>query len=46
MGVQETPYSLRLSHEVMQKIRALDTGESLFFSHYDPKTVEWFMSRI
>ena len=23
MGVQETPYSLRLSHEVMQKIRVL-----------------------
>ena len=22
----------------------LDGGESLFFSHYDPKTVEWFMS--
>ena len=25
-------------------IQALDGGESLFFSHYDPKTVEWFMS--
>ena len=25
-------------------IEALDGGESLFFSHYDPKTVEWFMS--
>ena len=22
----------------------LNNGESLFFSHYDPKTVEWFMS--
>lgn len=22
----------------------LDSGESLFFSHYDPKTVEWFMT--
>lgn len=22
----------------------LDNGESLFFSHYDPKTVEWFMT--
>ena len=22
----------------------MDGGESLFFSHYDPKTVEWFMS--
>lgn len=28
----------------MKKIEALDGGESLFFSHYDPKTVEWFMS--
>lgn len=33
-----------LTAEEMQKIRALDTGESLFFSHYDPKTVEWFMT--
>lgn len=23
---------------------ALDTGASLFFSHYDPDTVEWFMT--
>ncbi len=22
----------------------LDSGESLFFSHYGPKTVEWFMT--
>mgnify|MGYP000878243756 FL=1 len=22
----------------------LNNGESLFFSHYDPKTVEWFMT--
>ena len=28
----------------MAAIEALDGGESLFFSHYDPKTVEWFMS--
>ncbi|MEE0301010.1 MAG: hypothetical protein UD162_04675 [Blautia sp.] len=25
-------------------VAILDGGESLFFSHYDPKTVEWFMS--
>lgn len=25
----------------MHRIEALDTGESLFFSHYDPETVEW-----
>lgn len=29
---------------VLDAIEALDSGESLFFSHYDPKTVEWFMS--
>ena len=28
----------------MKKIQALDTGKSLFFSHYDPETVEWFMT--
>ena len=28
----------------MKEIEALDTGESLFFSHYDPETVEWFMT--
>ena len=28
----------------MQKLSTLDTGKSLFFSHYDPATVEWFMS--
>lgn len=28
----------------MKEIETLDTGESLFFSHYDPKTVEWFMT--
>lgn len=33
-----------LSDEDMEKIEKLDTGESLFFSHYDPQTVEWFMS--
>lgn len=35
-----------LSPEDMAAIRALDTGESLFFSHYDPQTVEWFMSLV
>lgn len=33
-----------LSEEDMAEIQALDTRESLFFSHYDPATVEWFMS--
>ena len=30
-----------LSEEDMAAIKMLDTGESLFFSHYDPKTVEF-----
>ncbi len=37
-------FDFSLSSEDMQKIESLDLGESLFFSHYDPKTVEWFMS--
>ena len=35
-----------LNEEEMTRLQALDTGESLFFSHYDPQTVEWFMSII
>lgn len=34
-------FDFALTEEEMQKIRALDTGESLFFSHYDPATVEF-----
>ena len=37
-------FDFPLSAEDMAAIEALDGGESLFFSHYDPKTVEWFMS--
>lgn len=33
-----------LTEGEMQRLEALDTGRSLFFSHYDPETVEWFMS--
>lgn len=33
-----------LTQEEMKTLEALDTGESLFFSHQDPQTVEWFMS--
>ena len=31
-----------LTKEEMQEIDSLDTSNSLFFSHYDPKMVEWF----
>lgn len=37
-------FDFALSAEEMKQIEALDGGESLFFSHYAPETVEWFMS--
>ncbi|MGN1412032.1 MAG: hypothetical protein ACI4WH_05970 [Oscillospiraceae bacterium] len=39
-------FDFTLSNEDIQKISALDTGESLFFSHYDPKTVEMLVSLV
>ncbi len=39
-------FDFRLTPEDMAAIEALDGGESLFFSHYDPKTVEWFLSTL
>lgn len=39
-------FDFALTDEEMARIEALDTGKSLFFSHYDPQTVEWFMSII
>ena len=44
MAENFTVFDFELSAEDMAEIEALDTGESLFFSHYDPQTVEWFMS--
>ena len=35
-------YDFELSEEDMNKIKELDTGKSLFFSHYDPSMVVWF----
>lgn len=37
-------FDFTLTAKEMEQIKGLDTGESLFFSHYDPETVEWFMS--
>lgn len=37
-------FDFALTDEEMARIEALDTDKSLFFSHYDPQTVEWFMS--
>lgn len=35
-------FDFELSEEDMNKIKELDTGKSLFFSHYDPNMVAWF----
>ena len=37
-------FDFQLTEEEMEQIEALDGGESLFFSHYDPQTVEWIVS--
>ena len=37
-------FDFALTADEMAKVEALDGGESLFFSHHDPKTVEWFMT--
>lgn len=37
-------FDFTLSEDDMKKIEQLDGGKSLFFSHYDADTVEWFMS--
>ena len=37
-------FDFTLTAEDMAAIEVLDGGERLFFSHYGPKTVEWFMS--
>lgn len=37
-------FSFELTQDEMARISALDSGNSLFFSHYDPDTVEWFMT--
>jgi len=38
-------FDFELSPEDMEAIAALDTRESLFFSHRDPKIVQWMASR-
>lgn len=37
-------FDFELTAGEMARLEQLDTGESLFFSHYDPETVEWFMT--
>ncbi|MNP76741.1 putative oxidoreductase [compost metagenome] len=38
-------FDFELSHEDMERIAALDTGKSLFFSHSDPEIVKWMATR-
>ena len=38
-------FDLELRQEDMEKIAALDTKESLFFSHRDPEMVKWIGTR-
>ena len=35
-------FDFSLSKEDMDEIKTLDTGDSLFFNHQDPKMVKWF----
>ena len=35
-----------LTEQEMQEINSIDTNNSLFFSHYDPKMVEWFADMV
>ena len=39
-------FDFTLTEDEMAQIEAMDGGESLFFSHYDPKTVEWILSMV
>ena len=45
MGVQETPYSLRLSHEVMQKIRALAAKDKRSINMQLCVAVEYYLEQ-
>lgn len=39
-------FDFSLSDSEMKELEGLDEKESLFFSHYDPKMVEWFYDMI
>lgn len=39
-------FDFELSEEDMEKIATLDKKQSSFFSHYDPKMVEWFAQMV
>ncbi len=39
-------FDFKLTDEDMERIATLDKQESSFFSHYDPKMVEWFVQMV
>ena len=39
-------FDFSLSDSEMKELEGLDEKESLFFSHYDPKMVEWFYDMV
>lgn len=39
-------FDFELSDEDMNKIAELDKAQSSFFSHQDPKMVEWFVNMV
>ena len=39
-------FDFELTKDEIEQIRALDLGQSLFFSHHDPETVEMIINLI
>lgn len=39
-------FDFALTNEDMNTIAGLDTKTSVFFSHYDPNMVEWFVKMV
>jgi len=39
-------FDFKLTDDDMAKISSIDRRESSFFSHYDPKMVEWFVKMV
>ena len=46
MGENFNVFDFELSDEDMNKIAELDKAQSSFFSHQDPKMVEWFVNMV
>ena len=39
-------FDFTLSDDEMERINALDRGQSAFFSHQNPEMVEWFVQMV